>query len=113
MSEKLPTGTIIKVRVNGKEYDTVIDENGTQRFIKNNLIRHLTDSKAVDLNKLCLDYQRGKFLEQEYAEFNMGLGYSVSGFCEISSFEDGTILNPLWGPEEQRIGGEVTDEDEE
>jgi hypothetical protein len=87
---------IIKVKVNNIEYDTIIDKHGTQRFIENKVIRHLVDIKVIDLNKLVIDYFNNKFDQKSYAEFNMMLGYSVSGFSELSSFMDYEIINPLW-----------------
>jgi tRNA/tmRNA/rRNA uracil-C5-methylase (TrmA/RlmC/RlmD family) len=84
------------VKVGEIEYSTVIDEHGTQRFVKNKLLCHLVDSGQVDLNRLSIDYQHEKFSQREYAEFNMMLGYSVSGFSELSSFDDLEIENPLW-----------------
>jgi hypothetical protein len=89
-------GEIIIVKVGDKPYETVIDKDGTQRFRANSLVRHLCDSGRVDLNQLCIDYQQGRFTQEEYLHFNMGLGYSVCGLAELSSFEDLEIDNPLW-----------------
>jgi hypothetical protein len=90
-------GDVIKVKVGGVEYETVIDDRGVQRFRRNELFCHLHDSGKVDLNKLAIDYHNGKFGKREYAEFNMGLGYSVCGFADLSSFQDWEIENPVWG----------------
>lgn len=90
----------IIVKVSGIEYPTVIDEHGIQRFIKNRLFCHLVDSGQVNLNKLHIDYLHDKFSKREYAEFTMMLGYSVSGFAGLSSFQDMEIKNPLWEKEE-------------
>lgn len=84
------------VKVGGIEYPTVIDERGTQRFIGNKLLRHLVDSGQVNMNKLSIDYQHDKFSQREYAEFVMGLSWSVSGFADIEEFEDMEIENSLW-----------------
>ncbi len=62
----------------------VKDEHGTYRFKANRLFRCLVDSGDVSLNRLAVFYDRGYFPIDEYAEFNMGLGYSLSGFCELS-----------------------------
>jgi hypothetical protein len=88
------------VKVGGIGYSTVIDEHGTQRFIKNKLLCHLVDSGQVDLNRLGIDYQHEKFSKREYAEFIIGLGFSVSGFADMEQFEDMEIENPLWEKEE-------------
>lgn len=88
-------GDKITVIVGGVPYPTVI-ENGVQRFIRNNVISHLQDVGLIDLNKVAVEYKRGKFTQREYAEFNMSLGYSVCGFAELHEFQDMEIENPLW-----------------
>lgn len=92
-------GDVIVVRVGGVEYETVIDQNGTQRFRANGLIRCLRDAGYTNLNTLAMAYGEKRFTQREYAEFNMALGYSVSGFAELSSFQDMLIENPLWNEE--------------
>lgn len=100
MATKFKKGQKITVKVGGKEYLTVIDKQGTQRFIANKLMRHLVDAKMVDLNQLSSDYQNKKgFTKREYAEFNMQLGYSVCGFAELSLFQSYDIENPVWDNE--------------
>jgi hypothetical protein len=96
-------GQIIKVKINGKSYDTVITPDNVQRFFNNSLIRHLVDSEQVDLNRLRRDYANGKFTLKYYQEFYMGMGYSVCVFDELfginSNLEDNEhaiIENPLW-----------------
>lgn len=93
---KLKPGEVIIVKVGGKPYETVIDKDGVQRFKVNQLLSHLQTSGHIDLNQLAIDYQRGLFTQEEYLHFYMGLGYSVSGFSELSFFEDLEIDNPLW-----------------
>lgn len=91
---------IIKVKIGGVEYDTFIDENGVQRFPKNDVVNHLFESGQLDLNKLILDYkQSGEISQRDYLEFNMMLGYSVHGIWELSSFKDLEFENPLWDNE--------------
>lgn len=102
---KIKPGDSVKIKINGREFETIIDENGTQRFPNNNLVRHLVDSKQIDLNNLCIDYQKGKFTLEEYQEFYRGLGYYVCGFdeifgwsgsCNIEEAKRVEIENPLW-----------------
>jgi hypothetical protein len=93
---KYKTGDIIKVKVGGVEYDTIIDHNNVQCFKCNSVIDYLLMTQRLNLNQLAMDYQMKKFSQRDYAEFNMMLGYSVSGFRELSSFEDMEIENPLW-----------------
>lgn len=86
------------VRVGGVVYPTIIDEQGTQRFIENPVIRYILDEQVTVggkplLNAIGIAYHRGLFgrgpeAQRAYAEFNMALGYSVCGFEELSSFQD-------------------------
>lgn len=93
-------GDHITVKVGGVEYDTVIDEHDVQRFIADPLIQKLQRAGIIDLNRLSVAYHYNKVLTQrEYAELNMKLGYSVSGFCDLSSFSDMPIENPVWDNE--------------
>lgn len=85
----------IEVIIDGKPYRTVIDKKGVQRFSVNSLYRHLVDSGQVDLNKLCRDYQEGKFLLKEYMEFNRGLGCSLYGYLDMFGNEIKEIKNPI------------------
>jgi prolyl-tRNA editing enzyme YbaK/EbsC (Cys-tRNA(Pro) deacylase) len=84
------------VRVGEKFYPTFIDEDGVQRFEQNSVLCHLFQTGKLDLNQLAVDYHEKKFSKVDYAELNMMLGYSVSGFCDLSSFQDMRITNPLW-----------------
>ncbi len=92
-------GDIIVVKVGGKEYETIIDDNGVQRFRENTALRALVnasrDAGGVSLNELAVMYARGGITQRDYAEFNMMLGYSVCGFADLSPFEDMRIENPL------------------
>jgi hypothetical protein len=95
MSKRNP-GEVITVSVGGKEYQTIIDEYGVQRFSRSTVLDHLFESGCLDLNQLNDDYRAGKFDKRDYAEFNMALGYSVSGFADLSAFQDWEIQNPVW-----------------
>lgn len=101
-------GDVIPVRVGGVEYRTMISEHGTQRFIENPddpWVKRLRNNPGgaynpqgdiEDLNAMALLYHRGGLTQREYAEMNMAIGYSVSGFCELGSFDDMDVDNPLW-----------------
>lgn len=84
------------ITVNGRLYATVYDNEGVQRYPENKLFVHLVDSGRVDLNELARDYLEGRFPQEEYLHFLMGLGYSVSGLCDLNWFEDLEIDNPSW-----------------
>jgi hypothetical protein len=100
-------GDIITIKVEGVEYETYIDPNGTQRFHENpghpilQLVPIITvpspygPYETRDLNALRLKYANKEFSQREYAEANMALGYSLSGFGELSCFFDMRIENPL------------------
>ncbi len=90
-------GDTIKVKINGREYETVIGDDNIQRFKVNKLFRDLVFTKKVNLNQLGNDFQRGIFTLQEYMEFYMGLGYSICSFKEIFGQGDSLleIDNPL------------------
>ena len=116
-------GDVIPVIIEGKLYETVIDEHGTQRFRSNTVLdymrEHDTHGKPAamhhqmfNLNTLAVAFHMGKFDKRDYMELVMQ-GYSVSGFCDLSTFADWTISNPLWDDgEPSRIGGQL-EEDEE
>lgn len=98
-------GDLVTVLLNGEAVTTQIDERGVQRFIQNDVIRHLVDTDVIDLNKLYIEVLTQKLNEWDYIEVCMSLGYSVSGFMEMfgegSSWEDNgkeplTLINPLW-----------------
>lgn len=86
----------IKVKIGKKEYDTYIDKNGVQRFIKNKVVCYLVDEGIIDLNKLRMDFHDKKFPTIDYLEFHMLMGYSICGFSELSPFYGYQIKNPLW-----------------
>ena len=86
---------VITVKVGGKSYQTVIDDEGTQRFLVNKLFRHLHGSCRIDLNQLVIDYSNGLFTQEEYLHFCMGIGYSVSGLSRLPQFENLEFENPL------------------
>lgn len=98
-------GDVITVKVEGVEYETYIDKNGTQRFRENPdhpilLLVPIIDAGGGymqrDLNLLARMYHVDKaFSQRDYAEANMALGYSLHGFGELSSFFDMRIENPL------------------
>ena len=90
------------MKVGEKTYPTFIDEDGVQRFFQNSVICHLFEAGKLDLNQLAVDYHQKKFSQVDYAELNMMLGYSVSGWCDLSSFQDMKVINPLWEKREKK-----------
>ena len=94
------------MRVGGVTYPTVITDDGVQRFVEDPLLARCFECGALDLNKLGIAYQLGTsgLTQREYAELNMKLGYSVGGFCDLSSFQDLEIENPLWNSPRKEVG---------
>ena len=84
---------------NGYKYKMqpiVIDKNGTPRFAENRIISKLLEVARIaeyDLNCIHMDAQEGKFSIEEIEQFNQLIGYSVSGFGEISCHRGLTIKN--------------------
>lgn len=83
------------VYVGGRPYSAHEDDKGRLRFMKNpehHLVRRMTPifggSGDEDPNTMGIRYAEGEFSLRDYAEMNMGMGYSVDGFEDLSSFED-------------------------
>lgn len=122
---KANPGDIVVVIVDGVPYETYIDDSGVQRFRANGVIRALLNDfhayydalnaqygwgpsrPALNPGTLCLNeiavrYHKGKneatppWSRRDYIEFNMMLGYSVCGLCELSLMDGVKVENPLW-----------------
>lgn len=83
------------VYVGGRPYPAREDDKGRLRFVRNpdhHLVRRMTPifngTGTEDPNTMGLAYARGEFSLRDYAEMNMGMGYSIDGFEDLSSFED-------------------------
>tara|TARA_R100001594_G_scaffold80611_1_gene115180 strand:- start:634 stop:987 length:354 start_codon:yes stop_codon:yes gene_type:complete len=62
-----------------------LSSTGTIRFKKNNIIDWLFNSGKLDLNRICVMVQRGTFPKEDYVQLTQLLGYSVSGWCGLST----------------------------
>lgn len=88
-------GDRVTVLIDGVPHETIIDENGTQRFPTNRVIRYLIDSHPhVDLNALWHMMDSGMISRDELMQFYLQIGYSVTGFEEL--FANSEIENPIW-----------------
>jgi hypothetical protein len=106
MLNKPKVGDIIEVIVDGKKYNTIIDNEGIQRFIKNEVIRKIIDSHMtpagniipgmLNLSKIAELYQLGKIPLKDYLEFYILKGSSVTMIAEMEAFKTLEIINPLW-----------------
>ena len=90
------------IRINGKPYETYMDEEGKQRFPQKPLMRWLAD--RVGMNDIVEYYETGAFPLESLMQFYMDIGYTVSGFDEIFGINSGLIKsrqadiqNPEWG----------------
>lgn len=60
------------------------DGNDVIRFKDNKIVRHLLDNGGIDMNQLArLDFSR-----EDRVQFAQLIGYSVSGFSELSYVSD-------------------------
>jgi hypothetical protein len=60
------------------------DEHGTVRFRANALVRFLLDNGGIDMNKLAVE----DFPVEDREQFAQLIGYSLSGFSELSYVRD-------------------------
>lgn len=112
-------GDHFTVKVNGRNYDTVIDDHHVQRFVGNRVVRDFISGTSVKYNEWLekiplqvrnwkdapftlndIDYhpqeQGGTYTLDELIEFSTLHGYSVSGMCDLSFMEGVEVDNPLW-----------------
>jgi hypothetical protein len=75
--EKLKIFSKIKVSVFGIEFETIIDEHRTQRFIANELVWSLVNAGVIDVNQVEKNYLDKKFSQKELILFYIALGYSL------------------------------------
>lgn len=61
------------------------DDDGVIRFKQNGIVRMLLDDGPYDLNQLSLMVERGELRAEDYTQLMQLIGYSVSGFGELSS----------------------------
>lgn len=62
------------------------DERGTLRFKENKIVRYLLDNGGLDLNHLA----RIQFPKEDREQFAQLIGYSLSGYGELSYVGDDT-----------------------
>lgn len=61
-----------------------LDEHGRPRFVGNPIVRYLLDNGGIDLNKIA----RQEFDNADQEHFAQLIGYSVSGYGELSYVSD-------------------------
>ena len=63
------------------------DDSGVVRFRGNEIIRHLCDTGALDLNRVAIM----GFSDEDHMQVAQLLGYSVGGFGELSYADEKTV----------------------
>lgn len=63
-----------------------LDDSGTVRFKPNKLVQYLLDNGGIDMNHLA----RQQFTHDEREQFAQLIGYSLSGYGELSYVSDET-----------------------
>lgn len=63
-----------------------LDERGVQRFVPNKIVEKLLETSSLDLN----DIAAMGFTQQEQEQFAQLIGYSVSGWGDLSYVSDET-----------------------
>ena len=87
----------------------ITDEHGNRRFRQNKIVRHLLDCGGLDLNRLSV-VLRGDNCREDWEQFAQLIGYSVSGFGDLSYVSQDTVAiadamaeNPTLTEEQARI----------
>lgn len=79
------------------------DENGTLRFKRNAIVKFLLDNGGFDLNKLAVM----GFSREDREQFAQLIGYSLSGFSELSYVSDETYGTAEVMAEAVRTGKDI------
>lgn len=74
--------------INGKEYETFIDSEGTHRFKPNNLLLKLRIDLDISMAKVVRLYELDAITQMDLLDYYTGMGYSVAGVQELSLFEN-------------------------
>jgi hypothetical protein len=65
------------------------DKDGTMRFKPNTIVQFLLDHGGFDMNKLAVIEQ---FSDEDRCQFAQLIGYSLSGYGELSYVSDAALL---------------------
>jgi hypothetical protein len=79
------------------------DEHGTLRFQQNAIVRYLLDVGPFDMNHLA----RGDFSDADRVQFAQLIGYSLSGFGELSYVDDAAYQRASMAARIGDAGGEL------
>jgi len=76
------------IKIHTTEYDTFIDEEGTERFKPDNLINKLRIDLDLSITRVIKLYDLGAINLYDLLKYFTAIGYTVSGVQELSFFED-------------------------
>lgn len=69
----------------------IVDKHGTHRFARNRIITHLLDDGPFDMNHLAVWCHQNGISQEERAQFAQLIGYSVSGYSDLSYADDDSV----------------------
>lgn len=69
----------------------VLDEDGVARFQENRIVRDLLKSGAINLNDIAIRAAHGEYTDAEQMQLAQLIGYSVSGFGDLSYADKGVV----------------------
>lgn len=64
--------------------EIILDQNATIRFKANEIVRYILDNGGIDLNQLAIL----EFSQEDREQFAQLIGYSISGYHELSYVSD-------------------------
>ena len=82
-------------------------EDGVVRFKGNSIIEDLFQSRALDLNEINRRVYRGDFPKEDYVQLTQLLGYSVSGWGDLSTSPPEMVAAADKEAERIRSGGDT------
>jgi len=77
-----------KIKINGKEYETLKDQEGIERFKVNNLILKMKIHFDVKTSEMVKLVELEAITLMDLLDYYTGIGMSVCGVEELSFFED-------------------------
>lgn len=87
-----------------------LDKHGTPRFVENRIVNTLLEkcqAHGYGLNQIASDLCRGNYTEHEMIQLAQLIGYSVSGFGDLSYAQE----HPHIVEEADRIAEELLEEE--
>lgn len=67
------------------------DGRGVVRFKRNAIVEYLLEHGGIDLNRIGILAAQGKFTDADQVQFAQLIGYSVSGFGDLSYVPDRVV----------------------